>query len=458
MQILEKLIYLLYHLSGDNMYRKIYKKLLSWKNTKEDNKPLMILGARQVGKTYIIENFCQKEFSNFKEINLLRDLRVLNLYKDTTLDSNEKYNYLKTIIEFDLDKPDSVLFIDEIQESQELIAELKYFCEVHNNVKIICAGSLLGVKLKRANFSFPVGKVKMLMMHPMDFEEFLIALDKPMLLNTIRECYKNNMAMNEELHNLALLYYRYYLITGGMPESVRNFIKNDCDIIKYDSSIKENIIDAYLKDMKKYVINLNETLKIEKVYDSIPKQISNESKKFQFSKIEKNAKTRDYELPLDWLDASNLILTSYRVSMPDKPLKAFRIDDFFKLFINDVGLLNHMLKIRYADILNDDLSLFKGAFVENYVASQFVSNGIDLYYWVSDGIAEIDFLIYNEDGIIPVEVKAANNTQSKSLKTYMDKFNPRYAIRISSKNFGYNEEKRIKSIPLYAVFCIENDL
>ncbi len=456
--MLEKKIYLLYHLSGDNMYRKIYKKLLSWKNTKEDNKPLMILGARQVGKTYIIENFCQKEFSNFKEINLLRDLRVLNLYKDTTLDSNEKYNFLKTIIEFDLDKPDSVLFIDEIQESQELIAELKYFCEVHNNVKIICAGSLLGVKLKRANFSFPVGKVKMLMMHPMDFEEFLIALDKPMLLNTIRECYKNNRAMNEELHNLALLYYRYYLITGGMPESVRNFVKNDCDIIKYDSTIKENIIDAYLKDMKKYVINLNETLKIEKVYDSIPKQISNESKKFQFSKIEKNAKTRDYELPLDWLDASNLILTSYRVSMPDKPLAAFRIDDFFKLFINDVGLLNHMLKIRYADILNDDLSLFKGAFVENYVASQFVSNEIDLYYWVSDGIAEIDFLIYNEDGIIPVEVKAANNTQSKSLKTYMDKFNPKYAIRISSKNFGYNDEKRIKSIPLYAVFCIENDL
>lgn len=456
--MLEKKIYLLYHLSGDNMYRKIYKKLLSWKNTKEDNKPLMILGARQVGKTYIIENFCQKEFSNFKEINLLRDLRVLNLYKDTTLDSNEKYNFLKTIIEFDLDKPDSVLFIDEIQESQELIAELKYFCEVHNNVKIICAGSLLGVKLKRANFSFPVGKVKMLMMHPMDFEEFLIALDKPMLLNTIRECYKNNRAMNEELHNLALLYYRYYLITGGMPESVRNFVKNDCDIIKYDSTIKENIIDAYLKDMKKYVINLNETLKIEKVYDSIPKQISNESKKFQFSKIEKNAKTRDYELPLDWLDASNLILTSYRVSMPDKPLAAFRIDDFFKLFINDVGLLNHMLKIRYADILNDDLSLFNGAFVENYVASQFVSNEIDLYYWVSDGIAEIDFLIYNEDGIIPVEVKAANNTQSKSLKTYMDKFNPKYAIRISSKNFGYNVEKRIKSIPLYAVFCIENDL
>ena len=456
--MLDKKIYLLYHLSGDNMYRKIYKKLLSWKNTKEDNKPLMLLGARQVGKTYIIENFCQKEFSNFKEINLLRDLRVLNLYKDTTLDSNEKYNFLKTIIEFDLDKPDSVLFIDAIQESQELIAELKYFCEVHNNVKIICAGSLLGVKLKRANFSFPVGKVKMLMMHPMDFEEFLIALDKPMLLNTIRECYKNNRAMNEELHNLALLYYRYYLITGGMPESVRNFIKNDCDIIKYDSTIKENIIDAYLKDMKKYVINLNETLKIEKVYDSIPKQISNESKKFQFSKIEKNAKTRDYELSLDWLDASNLILTSYRVSMPDKPLAAFRIDDFFKLFINDVGLLNHMLKIRYADILNDDLSLFKGAFVENYVASQFVSNEIDLYYWVSDGIAEIDFLIYNEDGIIPVEVKAANNTQSKSLKTYMDKFNPKYAIRISNKNFGYNEEKRIKSIPLYAVFCIENDL
>lgn len=436
------------------MYRKIYKKLLDWKNALE-RKPLMLLGARQVGKTYIIEEFCKNEFLKFKKVNLFQDKQIVSLYQDTTLNSDEKYNYLKTLLEFDLDMPDTILFIDEIQECEELISELKYFCEVHNNARIICAGSLLGVKLKRTKMSFPVGKVKMLNMYPMDFEEFLIALDKKMLLEEIRNCFENNKMMNEALHNLALTYYRYYLICGGMPESVKNFVSVNCDIIKYDSSIKKDIIDAYLKDMKKYVINLNEALKIEKVYNSIPKQISNESKKFQFSKIEKNAKSRDYELPLDWLDAASLVLASYRVSLPEKPLAAYKEDDTFKLFINDVGLLNYMLKIRPADILDDDLSLFKGAFVENYVASQFAANDIDLYYWLSDGIAEIDFLLYNDDGVIPVEVKAANNTQSKSLKTYMEKFKPNYAIRISTKNFGYNAETKIKSIPLYAIFCIK---
>ena len=438
------------------MYRKIYKKLLDWKNA-DERKPLMLLGARQVGKTYIIEEFCKNEFLKFKKVNLFQDKQIVSLYKDNTLSSDEKYNYLKTLLEFDLDMPDTILFIDEIQECEELISELKYFCEEHNNVKIICAGSLLGVKLKRTKMSFPVGKVKMLSMYPMDFEEFLIALNKKMLLEEIRNCFNNNKMMNEALHNLALTYYRYYLICGGMPESVKNFISVNCDIVKYDSSIKKDIIDAYLKDMKKYVSNLNEALKIEKVYNSIPKQISNESKKFQFSKIEKNAKSRDYELPLDWLDAALLVLASYRVSLPEKPLAAYKEDDTFKLFINDIGLLNYMLKIRPADILDDDLSLFKGAFVENYVASQLVANGIDLYYWLSDGIAEIDFLLYNDDGIIPVEVKAANNTQSKSLKTYMEKFKPKYAIRISTKNFGYNAETKIKSIPLYAVFCLKND-
>ena len=436
------------------MYRKIYKKLLDWKNALE-RKPLMLLGARQVGKTYIIEEFCKNEFLKFKKVNLFQDKQIVNLYQDNTLSSDEKYNYLKTLLEFDLDMPDTVLFIDEIQECEELISELKYFCEVHNNVIIICAGSLLGVKLKRTKMSFPVGKVKMLSMYPMDFEEFLIALDKKMLLEEIRNCFKNNKMMNEALHNLALTYYRYYLICGGMPESVKNFISVNCDIVKYDSSIKKDIIEAYLKDMKKYVSNLNEALKIENVYNSIPKQISNESKKFQFSKIEKNAKSRDYELPLDWLDAASLVLASYRVSLPEKPLAAYKEDDTFKLFINDIGLLNYMLKIRPADILDDDLSLFKGAFTENYVASQLAANEIDLYYWLSDGIAEIDFLLYNDDGIIPVEVKAANNTQSKSLKVYMEKFKPNYAIRISTKNFGYNAETKIKSIPLYAIFCIK---
>lgn len=437
------------------MKRKIYDDLLNWKNEKNNIKPLMVLGARQVGKTYIIDEFCKNEFKYYRKINLLNDVDVLNLYERTDISSDQKYNYLKTLLNFDLDIEDSVLFIDEIQESEQLIVELKYFCEEHNNIRIICAGSLLGVKLKRTKFSFPVGKVKMLNLYPMDFEEFLLANNEEMLLEEIKKCYISNAQMIEPLHVKAMEYYRYYLICGGMPESVKNFVNVNCDIIKYDSSIKQNIIDSYFKDMKKYVVNDFESLKIEKTYRSIPVQISNESKKFQFTKIDNNSRSRDYELPLDWLEASNLILPSYRVSTPEIPLAGFVQRDFFKLFINDIGLLNHLLEIKYSDIIKDNISLFKGAIAENYVATQFVSNNVSLYYWLSDGIAEIDFLIYNEDGIIPVEVKAANNNQSKSLKMYMEKFNPAYAIKISTKNFGYNEAKRIKSVPLYAAFLVK---
>lgn len=436
------------------MKRKIYNELLEWKNNKE-NKPLMILGARQVGKTYIIEKFCENEYEHYKKINLFENQNIIDLYKRTDINSEEKYNYLKTIINFDFDTPNSIIFIDEIQESEALIAELKFFCESHNNVNIICAGSLLGVKLNRAKFSFPVGKVKMLTLYPMDFEEFLIANNRESLLAEIKKSYETNKPLIEQLHNQALEFYRYYLISGGMPESVKNFISVNCDIMKYDSSIKDDIINSYIKDMKKYVTSEAETIKIEKTYRSVPAQIANESKKFQFNKIDKNARSREYVLPLSWLEASNLIISSKRITKPLIPLKAFEDNENFKLFINDVGLLNHMLEIKYSDIVLDNISLFKGAITENYVATQLVSNKISLYYWISDGIAEVDFLLYNEDGIIPVEVKAADNTQSKSLKTYIENYNPKYAVRISTKNFGYDENSKIKSVPLYATFLVK---
>lgn len=435
------------------MKRKIYSELLEWKNS-SNVKPLMVLGARQVGKTYIIYKFCKNEYKNCIFLNLLQDTEVVSLYERTDLNSEQKFNYLQTIINFDLSREDTILFIDEIQCSEELISELKFFCEKHNSVRIICAGSLLGVKLKRLHSPFPVGKVKMINMYPMDFKEFLYANGKDMLIQEIEKCFKNNTPMIEPLHLQALEYYKYYLICGGMPESVKNFISNNCDIMKYDSSIKNDIINSYFKDMKTYISNEYEALKIEKVYRSIPNQISNESKKFQFSKVEKNGRAREYELPLDWLVASNTILPSYKVTVPDKPLTGFVDYDSFKLFINDVGLLNHLLGVRYKDILEDDLSLFKGAITENFVACQFTYNNIRLYYWLSSGVAEVDFLLYNDDGIIPVEVKAARNTQSKSLTTYINSFKPSYSIRISTKNFGYDKEKRIKSIPLYAIFCI----
>jgi len=437
------------------MKRKIYNKLLEWKNNDNNIKPLMLLGARQVGKTYIIDEFCKNEFENYIYVNLFRDTNVIDLY-NSNINSDEKFMQLKVLLNFDIEKENTILFIDEIQESEKLISELKYFCEEHNNVRIICAGSLLGVKLKRSRFSFPVGKVKMLNMYPLDFEEFLEALDKKLLIEEIRKCYDNNKEMSSPIHEQALSLYRLYHITGGMPESVKNMVDVNCDVIRYDISILNNIIDSYFKDMDKYVHSNAESLKIERTYRSIPSQLANASNKFQYSKIESDAKSREYESAIDWLEASDIVMKSYLVSTPQIPLKGFIQNDTFKLFLNDIGILNNLLEIKNTDILIDNLSLYKGVITENYVAHELRKNNFSLYYWQSNGTAEVDFLLYTNDGIIPVEVKSSNAVKSKSLSVYMEKFKPKYAIRISTRNFGYDENKKIKSVPLYAVFCIKD--
>ena len=434
--------------------RKIYAKLLDWKNNTRNIKPLMVLGVRQAGKTYIIEQFCKNEYQNYKYVNLLENDIIKNLY-ESDLDSNEKYLRLKAILKFDLDKEDSILFIDEIQESEKLISELKYFCEKHNNVRIVCAGSLLGVKLKRLKSSFPVGKVKLLKLYPMDFEEFLMSMGEDYLIECIKDCYNNNKSMTEPIHNKALSLYRTYLITGGMPESIQNMVDIKGDYINYDTTIVNDILESYFNDMNKYVTNDVEALRIKRLYNSLPSQLSNVSKKFQYSNISKDARARDYATSLDWLEASNMVIKCKCVKNPDIPLEGFVDDDTFKLYLSDIGILNNILKIRVEDILTDNISLYKGIIAENYVANQLVCNGFDLYYWKSDATAEVDFLLYTKDGIIPVEVKSSDNTQSKSLGVYNNNYKPKYSIRISTKDFGYSEKNNIKSIPLYAVFMIK---
>ena len=436
------------------MKRKIYAKLLDWKNNTRNIKPLMVLGVRQAGKTYIIEQFCKNEYQNYKYVNLLENDIIKNLY-ESDLDSNEKYLRLKAILKFDLDKEDSILFIDEIQESEKLISELKYFCEKHNNVRIVCAGSLLGVKLKRLKSSFPVGKVKLLKLYPMDFEEFLMSMGEDYLIECIKDCYNNNKSMTEPIHNKALSLYRTYLITGGMPESIQNMVDIKGDYINYDTTIVNDILESYFNDMNKYVTNDVEALRIKRLYNSLPSQLSNVSKKFQYSNISKDARTRDYATSLNWLEASNMVIKCKCVKNPDIPLEGFVDDDTFKLYLSDIGVLNNILKIRVEDILTDNISLYKGIIAENYVANQLVCNGFDLYYWKSDATAEVDFLLYTKDGIIPVEVKSSDNTQSKSLGVYNNNYKPKYSIRISTKDFGYSEKNNIKSIPLYAVFMIK---
>ena len=287
------------------MKRKIYDELINWKNT-NIQKPLMIIGARQIGKTYIIKKFCEKEFEKNIYINILEHPEIIKIFKEE-ISTLEKFNRMKIYLDIDIDLDNTIIFFDEVQESEELISSLKYFCESEEPFKIICAGSLLGVKLKRMKTSFPVGKVKMLNMYPMDFEEFLIANGNINLINEIRKCYETNTPIDLVLHEKTLNLYRLYLCVGGMPEAIKNLLNNNKDILKFDKSIMEDIIQSYLDDMNKYVQNKSEAVKIETIYKSIPSQLGNKSNKFHYGKISSNARKRDYETALDWLISSTMV-------------------------------------------------------------------------------------------------------------------------------------------------------
>lgn len=433
------------------MKRKFWLQLEEWKNN-NILMPLMVVGARQIGKTYIINKFCHENFTDYIYINLKDNQDLINIFEEkiNTIDKVKKMELLlnRTINE------ETVIFIDEIQESEEIISALKFFCESDFPYKIICAGSLLGVKLKRFNSSFPVGKVKIVKMFPMDFEEFLMALHRDDLINEIKIHFSSDKTISDPIHRKLLELYRLYICVGGMPDAIQNIISQNLNILNFDSQILSSIIDSYTADMKRYVNNVYESIKIEKIYNNIPSQLAKDNKKFQYSKLDKDARKRDYESSLEWLISSNLVLPNYYVNRFETPLKGFMDEDYFKLYINDVGILCKMLEMPYNKIMLDENFMYKGIIAENYVAQELICHNYSLYFYQENQVAEIDFLIDTEDGIIPIEVKASDNTESKSLNYYIKKNNPPYSIRISSRNFGF--ENNIKSVPLYAVFCIKN--
>ena len=438
---------------GDVMRRKFYEQLLNWKNNNV-LMPLMVIGARQVGKTYIINEFCKNEFEDYIYINLLDNKSIISFFEEN-IDTKEKIAKMELYLNRKITE-NTVLFFDEIQESEQLISALKYFCESDFPYKVVCAGSLLGVKLNRFKSSFPVGKVRILKMYPMNFEEFLLAIGEDMAIEKIKECYKNNEPMDEALHEKYLKYYRLYLCVGGMPEAVNNLINNKLDILNFDKEILNSIVISYLADMTKYVSNKFESAKIERIYNTIPKQLLKENKKFMYSEIEKNARRRDYYMSLEWLISSNLVIPSYFVNKFEIPLKGYMDSDSFKLYLSDVGLLSSILNIPYNKLVLGDKMEYLGTIAENYVANELKSNGFDLYYYSLSRILEIDFFIESNEGVIPIEVKASDNVKSKSLNYYMEKYKAKYAIRISTKNFGF--DNNIKSVPLYATFAIKKQV
>ena len=433
------------------MYRIFEKKLINWKNSGME-KPLMVIGVRQIGKTYTIQKFIKENFEEYIYFNLEKEEYLREIF-EKTIDSEKIMDEIELYIGKKIDISKTILFFDEVQVSEKFIVSLKYFCESKRPYKIICAGSLLGVKINRFNDSFPVGKIQMEHMYPMSFEEFLIALNKEMLLEKIKESYENMIPLPTFAHEEALLLYKRYLCVGGMPEAVKNFISNESDILKYDSNILSNIIDMYIADMNKYVKNSLETVKIEKVYKNIPVQLAKDKKTFKYNLIEANARKRMYEHPIEWLISSGMILSSNKIKKAEIPLKVYQDEEYFKLYLSDVGILVAMSEIRFNDLILDKTFSFRGAITENYVAQEFTANDISLYYWTYGRNAEVDFIIYNNDGIIPVEVKSGDNVRSTNLKFYINENKPKYSIQLSTRNFGF--ENNIKSIPLYAAFCIK---
>ena len=431
------------------MERKMSNILLKWKDD-DEKMPLIVYGARQVGKTFTILSFGKKYYKNVAYINFEDNNEISKIF-EKDLEINRIIKELSVILGISIFEEDTLIFFDEIQACERALTSLKYFAESKFNYHVVAAGSLLGIAINRQKYSFPVGKVKMVTLYPLDFEEFLWALNQKDLANMIRESFIENKELS--LHNLANEYYRLYLAIGGMPRAVLEY-KEKRDI-NFVEAILKDINNSYIADMAKYATP-TETTKIMSVYNSISAQLAKDNKKFQYKLIKSGARAYEYETAINWLNASGIIIQCTKTKEGKLPLSAFIDQDSFKIYMNDVGLLCNKFAIPVNAIImeNNNLNNFKGALAENYVCSSLVKCGLIPYYWESNGKAEVDFIVQDKMGnIIPIEVKSGIHTRSKSLNVFKSLYNIQYSIRISTKNFGL--ENNIKCIPLYSVFCLD---
>ena len=446
-----KLFYTRITISGENrfMYRKIMSFLEAWKDSAH-RKPLILQGARQVGKTYSILEFGRIHYENVAYFNFETNPRL-----NETFEENISPDYLIPILSHmagqTIVRERTLIVFDEVQLCERALTALKYFCEDAPDYHIIVAGSLLGVAVNRAKFSFPVGKVDMKTLYPMDMEEFMLAMGEKALVEQIKECFAADMPLPSALHDAAMTLYRQYLIVGGMPECVMLFAETrDYILIRHT---QDTILASYLNDMSKYN-NLNEIKKTRLAYDNITVQLSKKNTRFQYKLIKKGARASEFENAIEWLCLSGIVSQVYKVEQIKKPLENYRDIDTFKIYVSDPGLLCAKKALAANDILYmvDEINDFKGGMAENYVNVQLTINGYDTYYWMSERGAEVDFIIQRDGRLIPIEVKSADNTRAKSLRVYMETYKPDYAIKLSAKNFGFEDGK--KTVPLYAAFCI----
>ena len=444
------------------MQRKIEAKLVEWKNKTAGRMPLLLYGARQVGKTYILDNFGAGHFRNVVNINLETNLSVARYFEDD-ISPERIVRFLETVVNEVITPGKTLIIFDEIQSCERALTSLKYFCEQAPEYHVAAAGSLfhptksadfaetpmLGVAINREHFSFPVGKVESLTLHPLDFEEFLWALGERRLAEEIRGCYAELRPMPEALHRKAIELYRTYLIVGGMPACVDVFAKARKTVLI--PGIQNEIINNYVADMAKYA-ELSDTVKIRACYESIPAQLAKENKKFQYKVVQRGGSATLFGPSIEWLAQAGVVLKCKKLDHAFNPIAVYTDLSSFKLYLSDVGLLTMRAGIPQQTVLSGESNLFMGSVAENYIAQSLAANGRPLYYWASENTSELDFVLQDGTDIIGVEVKKGIKTRSRSLSVFTQKYAPAWSIRFSEKNFG--AEGNVRAVPHYAAFCV----
>lgn len=430
---------------GDSMLkRKVINELLEWKNN-HNNKCLLVIGARQIGKTYIIREFAKENYDKFYELNFLE-----NDDNKTIFGANLSSEYIITqlslrIPDFTISEGKTLIFLDEIQVCPRAITALKFLAQ-DNRFDVICSGSMLGMAYNRTD-SFPVGYLDRIYMNSLDFEEFLWARGvNEDAINYVKNLFINKKTIDDATHSRMIELFKEYIVLGGMPEVLTKFLETNN--FNMALRVQKAILADYRDDFVKYA-PVNDRVKIRACFDSIPAQLAKDNKKFKFSIVEKNSRSEKYKDSLEWLYDAGIINFCYNIRIPEAPLEGNKMFDTFKVYMNDTGLLMAMMDDgSQLEIIKGNLGIYKGAIYENIIADIFNKSGKKLYYFEKNSTLEIDFIIRYNNEITAVEVKSADNTKSKSLNSVMNNYDVKQGIKLSSKNLGVSENN-VLCIPLY---------
>lgn len=446
------------------MKRKYINDLKKWLDN-PTRKPLIVWGARQVGKSYLIKDIFAEEYfkNNYIYIDFKLDMDVCS-YCENHINPKDIISFLSLYKGINITK-DTLLIFDEVQECLPIITSLKYFCQDYREIPLIVTGSMVRIKLQRESkkrgdseknkFLFPIGKINQLTIYPLNFEEYIMNKNE-LLYNKIKENYYNRIPLDDSIHKLALDCFYDYLLIGGMPEVVNTYLKTS----SYNNALSTliEIYDNYLADMDLYQASAESIIRSKSIFENIFSQLNKKSKNFKSGLIEKNAKSKDLRSPIDWLTLAFLINKS-KLIKENVTLPLIDSDEsLYRLYLNDMGMFAYQSKIKPTSFLSSDgRNSLSGIFFENYVSIELINSGFPLFYWKGKRDAEFEFIIQDEENIIPIDVKK-NKGSLNSLEKFKEHNKLKYVVKISSNKYGYDETNKILTIPFYDVFLFFNEL